>query len=195
MSKKNCWQAISVIAAGAAAAAMLAGCGSDAGSPSGDPHSATVTAAASDGNADPLKASGLAVGIGDKPGTSQVTRPTPDQVTARCLRHDQALTVDITAPNGWHASLEQGSQTLRVENKTLRLPPAEFTTPVGTIEMSKKLSGSGFPLGVTWGRPAGADVEIQVSESAPASWTTTSPDTEFMMFMHVSCRPPAEGPA
>lgn len=147
MSKKNCRQAIGVIAAGAAAAAMLAGCGSEAGSPSDGWHSATVTAAASDGNADPLKASGLAVGIGDQPGASQVTRPTPDQVTARCRRNGPVLAVDVTTPNGWHASLEQGSQTLRVENKTLRLPLVEFTTPAGTIEMSKKLSGSGFPLG------------------------------------------------
>ncbi|WP_225730967.1 MULTISPECIES: hypothetical protein [unclassified Nocardia] len=187
MSRKR-WAAIGLVSATVitvAAAGILTACDRGASDDTGRP--ATVTTASSSGNANALKKSGLAIGVGDQPGATMVTRPTPDQVTARCHGQADTLTIDITAPNGWRAVLKNTSQTITVENTTLKYPAADFTTPTGTIEASRKLAGSGFPLGVTWGRPGPGDVEVQLSEKAPASWTTTGADTDFTMFMHLTC--------
>ncbi|WP_063045024.1 hypothetical protein [Nocardia pseudovaccinii] len=186
--KRRATIGLSGAAAITAAAVALTACSSDSGPTRDDGGRAgTVTAASSSGNADPLKASGIAIGVGDRPGATLVTRPTPEQVTARCHGQGDGLTAEVTALNGWHVLLKQGSQTITVENKTLHYPSADITTAATTIAMSKKLSGNRFPLGLTWGRPGPGDVEIQVSEDAPTSWTTTSPDTDFTMFMHISC--------
>lgn len=186
MSRNTRGAAIGLTAA--AAAVILSACSSGT-APVGADHgrAGTVTAAASSANADPLKASGLAIGVGDAAGASLVTRPTPAQVDARCHGRGNTRSIEITTPSGWHAVLHQGSQTITVDNSTLHYPAEAITTAAGTIEMSQKLAGAGYPLGLTWARPGPGDVEIQLSQDAPASWTTTSPDTQFMMFMHINC--------
>ncbi|MFD6356715.1 hypothetical protein [Nocardia tengchongensis] len=163
---------------------LIVGAGGDR---AGSGRAGAVTTAASLGNANPLKRSGLAIGVGDVAGPAQVTQPSPEQISARCHGDGDGLSIDLTAPNGWTVHLVHGSQTLTAANAVLGYPAGELTTAAGTIDMSNRLNkGGGFPLGITWDKPGGGDVEVQFSQTAPANWKLGS-TTEFMLFAHVRC--------
>ena len=168
---------------GMIAAAMTA-C---SGSPGDDGRPGTVTPAASAGGVDGWDGN-IAIGVGNRKGIDLVTLPTPDQVDVQCHGEGDNLTVDVTAPNGWHATLTHGSQTITVENETLTYPAHDFTESQGAIDAVNNVSRkSEFPIGVTWDQPAVGDVEIQVDADTPPHWMVNSPYEDFDMYMHISC--------
>ncbi|RYF49545.1 MAG: hypothetical protein EOO27_33440, partial [Comamonadaceae bacterium] len=80
-----------------------------------DSRPGTVTPAESSGGSDGWDGN-IAIGVGNRKGIDLVTLPAPNQVDVRCHGEGDNLTVDVTTPNGWHATLTHGSQTVTVEN-------------------------------------------------------------------------------
>lgn len=150
----------------------------------------TITPAESAGGSDGWDGN-IAIGVGNRRGSDLVTLPAPDHVDAQCHGAGDTLTIDVTAPNGWHATLTHGSQTVTVENKTLNYPPHGFAESQQAIDAVNRTRRPGatkiFPLGLTWDRPAVGDVEIQVDADTPPHWIINSPYEDFDMYMHISC--------
>ena len=165
-------------------AAPLAACSA---SSSDDSRPGTVTPAASAGGADGWDGN-IAIGVGNRKGVDLVTLPTPDQVDVQCHGEGDNLTIDVTAPNGWHATLTHASQTITVENETLDYPAHDFAESQRAIDAVNNVSRkSEFPIGVTWDQPTFGDVEIQVDDDTPPHWMVNSPYEDFDMYMHISC--------
>ena len=168
-------------------AATLTAC---SGSSSDDGRPGTVTPAESSGGSDGWDGN-IAIGVGNRKGVDLVTLPAPDQVDVQCHGEGDNLTVDITAPNGWHATLTHGSQTITVENETLNYPAHDFAESPGAIEAVNRTRPKGstkqYPLGVTWDKPSVGEVEIQVDADTPPHWMVNSPYEDFDMYMHNSC--------
>lgn len=133
----------------------------------------------------------LVIGVGDQQAHDKITLPAANQVQAQCIGEGDNLTVDITAPNGWHAVLTHGSQTVTIENPQLNYVGHEFTTPQSSldydIEWNNKFgSNKQYLSGVTWDVPQTGDVEIQLNERTPPHWVIKSAE-KVNLAMHVDC--------
>lgn len=131
----------------------------------------------------------IAIGVGNRRGDDLVTLPAADQVNVRCIGEGNNLTVDITTPNGWHATLVHGSQTVTVENERLNYPAQDFAVGERTLNAmnAARTKDDALPYGVSWDAPTVGDLEIQVKTEAPSHWAVKSPYDEFAIYIHVSC--------
>ena len=133
----------------------------------------------------------LVIGVGDQQANDKITLPAANQVQAQCIGEGDNLTVDITAPNGWHAVLTHGSQTVTIENTQLNYAAQEFTTSQSSLDheiaSNEKFGTTNqFLRGVTWDVPQPGDVEIQLNERTPPHWVIKSAE-KVNLAMHVSC--------
>ncbi|BCN46596.1 hypothetical protein [Prescottella equi] len=134
-------------------------------------------------------AGAISIGVGNREGTTLVTKAAPEQVEARCLGAGEDRSIEVTAPNGWQAKLTHGSQIVTVKNDTLGYVEHDFQTREGIINATKPKEDLPdlFAMGITWDKPNSSDVEIQVEDDAPPHWTVNSPYKEFAMYMHIQC--------
>ena len=133
----------------------------------------------------------LVIGVGDQQANDKITLPAANQVQAQCTGEGDNLTVDITAPNGWHAVLTHGSQTVTIENPQLNYAAKEFTTSQSSLDheitSNEKFGTTNqFLRGVTWDVPLPGDVEIQLNERTPPHWVIKSAE-KVNLAMHVDC--------
>lgn len=133
----------------------------------------------------------LVIGVGDQQADDKITLPAANQVHAQCIGEGDNLTVDITAPNGWHAVLTHGSQTVTIENPQLNYAAQEFTTSQSSLDheiaLNEKFGTTNqFLRGVTWDVPQPGDVEIQLNERTPPHWVINSAE-KVNLAMHVDC--------
>lgn len=187
--------AILIATAGILAAPLLLTACSDSTSDNGIGGDATSTSKGRAGTVTPGETSvwkgNLAIGVGDQQADDKITLPAPNQVQAQCIGEGDNLTIDITAPNGWHAVLTHGSQTVTVGNQQLNYPPHEFTTAQSSIdydiEWNKKFeSKNRYTSGVTWDIPQTGDVEIQLNQKTPPDWVVKSAE-KVNLTMHIRC--------
>lgn len=133
----------------------------------------------------------LVIGVGDQQANDKITLPAANQVHAQCIGEGDDLNVDITAPNGWHAVLTHGSQTVTIENPQLNYAAQEFTTSQSSLDheitSNEKFGTTNqFLRGVTWDIPQTGDVEIQLNERTPPHWVIKSAE-KVNLAMHVDC--------
>ena len=81
----------------------------------------------------------LVIGVGDQQANDKITLPAANQVQAQCTGEGDNLTVDITAPNGWHAVLTHGSQTVTIENSQLELCRARIHHPAKLTRLRHRM--------------------------------------------------------
>ncbi len=131
------------------------------------------------------------IGVGDQQANDKIALPAANQVHAQCIGEGDNLNVDITAPNGWHAVLTHGSQTVTIENPQLNYAAQEFTTSQSSLDheitSNEKFGTTNqFLRGVTWDIPQTGDVEIQLNERTPPHWVIKSAE-KVNLAMHVDC--------
>ncbi|MCZ9635252.1 hypothetical protein [Rhodococcus sp. BH5] len=152
---------------------MLTACGGDGGrdakSVTATQHGTIVTHSQNDYG-------DIIIGWGEKHLPTEITTPSPDDVSARCFGNGDDLSVEITAPYGWKISVSNPSEVLSVENTEQKL------------EADLDTSNKYYPdlREIDWSTPD--HVDIAAAPKVPDDWYSRyGANQQMYVSLHVDC--------
>ncbi len=152
---------------------MLSGCSGDGGR---DAKSVAATHTGQIVSQSRNDYDNIIIGWGEKHSPTEITTPSPDDVTARCFGNGDDLSAVITAPYGWKISVSHPSEVLSVQNTEQDLT-AELDT-----------SNKYYPdlREIDWSTPD--HVDIAAAPRVPDDWYSPyGANQQMYVSLHVDC--------
>lgn len=152
---------------------MLSGCGGDGGR---DAKSVAATNTGQIVSQSRNDYDNIIIGWGEKHSPTEITTPSPDDVTARCFGNGDDLSAVITAPYGWKISVSHPSEVLSVENTEQDL--------TADLDTSNKY----YPdlREIDWSTPD--HVDIAAAPRVPDDWYSPyGANQQMYVSIHVDC--------